>query len=261
MQNKYCPDANPSGHGIRFHGEVVWNCQSVVLSVLVCVALCSSTGSATVSAENASDNAALAQPKVGDTSLRILTPTLLEVRLVNSKAADPAPVTIWNFINSSGLLQILPLTEFLVTADGLPVIVQSVGFKRRPVYAPLVTRDLRIENCIYLQLLAPLSDNQTVEVKNLSGSLWPASTQYAATVNPLRISPLIHVNEEGYVPTFRKKAMVGYYAGDLGELDIPASLGFTLVDAVTGAQVFQGPLTLRQDSGYLYSPAPYQKVL
>ena len=55
--------------------------------------------------------------------------------------------------------------------------------------------------------------------------------------------------------------MVGYYLGNLGEMDISASLGFTLVDANTGAQVYQGTLTLRQDVGYIYTPTPYQKVL
>ena len=69
------------------------------------------------------------------------------------------------------------------------------------------------------------------------------------------------MNQEGYVPSLPKKAMVGYYLGDLGEMNISASLGFKLVDATTGAQVYQGALTLRQDYGYLYTPTPYQKVL
>jgi len=54
--------------------------------------------------------------------------------------------------------------------------------------------------------------------------------------------------------------MVGYYLGSLGEMEIPAGAGFSLVDANTGAQVFQGALTVRADSGYTYSPPAYQKV-
>jgi len=46
------------------------------------------------------------------------------------------------------------------------VTVQSVGFKRRPLYAPLAVRDLRIDNCLYLQLATAIADDQTVEVKN-----------------------------------------------------------------------------------------------
>jgi hypothetical protein len=215
----------------------------------------------TNSAARVIDDTALALPKVGDNSLRILSPTFLELRAINTKQPDPATVTNWNLVNASGLLIAPALSAFSVTVNGQSAVVQSVGFKRRPLYAPLVNYDLRIENCLYLQLAAPIPDNATVEVKNPAGALWPATMQFVATADPLRNSPLIHVNEEGYVPSFPKKAIVGYYLGDLGEMDISASLGFTLVDANTGAQVYQGPLTLRQDVGYLYTPTPYQKVL
>ncbi|MBU6399069.1 MAG: glycoside hydrolase family 9 protein, partial [Verrucomicrobia bacterium] len=53
---------------------------------------------------------------------------------------------------------------------------------------------------------------------------------------------------------------IGYYLGSLGEMDIPTSAGFSLVDANSGAVVYQGSLTARQDVGYTYTPAPYQKV-
>jgi hypothetical protein len=48
------------------------------------------------------------------------------------------------------------------------------------------------------------------------------------------------------MPSFPKKAIVGYYLGSLGEMTIP-STSFTLVDANTGAQVFQGTLTAHND--------------
>src|SRR5438477_1743519 len=118
----------------------------------------------------------------------------------------------------------------------------------------------RIDNSLYLQLATPISDNQTVSVQNPGGALWPSSLSFSATADPLRYSPAIHVNQEGYMPNYSKKAMVGYYAGSLGEIDIPTSGGFKLVDAATGAQVFQGSLVQRRDSGYTYTPAPYQKV-
>src|SRR5438105_5268742 len=54
--------------------------------------------------------------------------------------------------------------------------------------------------------------------------------------------------------------MVGYYLGSLGELNVPASSGFKLVEATSGAQVYQGALTQRSDVGWTYTPAPYQKV-
>ncbi|MBE0546019.1 MAG: glycoside hydrolase family 9 protein [Verrucomicrobia bacterium] len=207
------------------------------------------------------DDESPALPKVGANRLRILSPTLLEVRHINSKQPDPARVDSWDFINPSGQLAAPPATQFAVTVNGQPVAVQSLGFKRRPLYAPLVPRDLRIENHLYLQLATPLADHQTVEVKNPGGALWPATMPFVATADPLRHSPIIHVNQEGYVPSFPKKAMVGYYLGNLGEMDISASLGFKLVDATTGTQVYQGALTPRPDYGYIYTPIPYQKVL
>jgi hypothetical protein len=75
-----------------------------------------------------------------------------------------------------------------------------------------------------------------------------------------RYSPAIHVNQEGYVPGFPKQAMVGYYLGSGGELDIPFGNGFKIVRADNGATVFQGTLTWRQDIGVEIAPLPYQKV-
>jgi hypothetical protein len=236
---------------------------SAIVSILSASASTTNGPPGTNSVTTASliDDTGLALPNVGDNSLRILSPTLLEVRLINTKQPDPATVTNWNLVSASGLFVAPALSALSVTVNGQAAVVQSVGFKRRPRYAPLVTYDLRIENCLYLQLGAPIPDNATVVVTNPGGALWPATMQFAAACDPLRNSPIIHVNEEGYVPSFPKKAIVGYYPGDLGEMNISAALGFSLVDANTGAQVYQGPLTLRQDVGYLYTPTPYQKVL
>ena len=71
-------------------------------------------------------------------------------------------------------------------------------------------------------LRSPIADNQAVKVKNTSGSLWSSATTFTNNTSALRISPAIHVNQEGYMPNFSKKAMVGYYLGSLGEMDIPA---------------------------------------
>ncbi|PWU16241.1 MAG: hypothetical protein C5B50_13945 [Verrucomicrobia bacterium] len=199
-------------------------------------------------------------PKVGDNTLHVLTPTMLELKLINTKALDPTQVVQWNMVNTNSQLSVPPLGAFVVTANGQPIVVTGVGFKRRPLSAPLATYDLRIDNSIYLQLASPVSDNQSIQVTNPDGSLWPSTTQFATVVNPLRYSPAIHVNQEGYMPNYTKQAMVGYYAGSFGELNIPVSGGFRIVDANTGAQVYSGTLTLRQDSGYTYTPAPYQQV-
>lgn len=207
------------------------------------------------------DYTTLALPVPGDHALRILSPTLLELRLINSKEPDPARVDRWDFVDSSGQLQLPPTSKFAVTVNGQSVAVTGAGFKRRPLYAPLNRRDLRIDNSLYLQLSTPIAQGAAVEVKNPDLTLWPATMLFTAVADPLRESMVLHVNQEGYAPSLPKKAMVGYYLGSLGEMDIPASSGFQIVQAATGNVVYQGNLTARPDVGYTYSPLPYQKVL
>ena len=77
----------------------------------------------------------------------------------------------------------------------------------------------------------------------------------------MRWSPVLHVNQTGYLPDFPKEAMVGYYLGSLGEMDVGAdgATQFQILDARSGQEVFQGPLRPRPDQGF---PNPcYQQVL
>ena len=214
----------------------------------------------TIAGSSVADYLTLQVPPVGVNSLHVLSPTLLELKLITTKQPDPASVTQWNFVDSNSQLTLPPASAFSVTADGYPVNISLIGFKRRPLYAPMSGYDLRIENSIYLQLSGPVSDNQTIQVVNPDGTLWSSSMQFVSKVDPLRYSPAIHVNQEGYMPGYSKMAMIGYYAGSLGELSVPATAGFKIVDANTGAQVYQGSLVQRLDSGYTYTPTPYQKV-
>src|SRR5882724_2747181 len=65
-----------------------------------------------------------------------------------------------------------------------------------------------------------------------------SSMRFVSVNNSLRYSPAIHVNQVGYSPTSQKKAMLGYYLGNLGEMQIPANLGFKLVNAASGSQAY-----------------------
>ena len=191
---------------------------------------------------------------VGANVLRVLSPNLLELTLITTKQPDPAPVGSWNFANN------LPSSsKFTVTINGQAVSVSAVGFKRRVLYAPLDTYDLRIQNSLYLQIASPVADNASVVVTNPDSSVWATSMSFTATATPQRYSPAVHVNQEGYVPTFSHLAQVGYYLGDMGELPISATT-FNVLNASTGAVVFSGGLQIRQDSGYETTPLPYQKV-
>src|SRR4051812_18681778 len=206
------------------------------------------------------DYTALALPRPGDYTLHILSPNVLELVLINTKAPDPAHVDSWDLVNSNTQFVAPPASAFLVTANGSQIAVQSLGFKRRVLYAPAWKRDLRIENALVLRLGASISDGQTVEVKNLSGSLWTDATKFIAVADPQRYSPAIHVNQQGYGPALPKRGMVGYYLGNLGELTVNPGVGFQIVDAVSGGTVYSGALTLRRDVGFEYTPTPYQNV-
>ncbi|HZZ58093.1 MAG TPA: glycoside hydrolase family 9 protein, partial [Opitutaceae bacterium] len=206
------------------------------------------------------EDTALQLPQVGDSELHVISPTVLELVYITSKAPDPAPVTAWNFVNAGGVATKPAPAEFTVMVNGAAQAVTGVGFKRRVLYAPLNTYDLRIENDLYLTLGAALGASQTVAVTNPDGTLWPVTMKFAGSSSPNRNSRAIHVNQEGYAPEFAKRAVVGYYLGDLGELPIAAGTKFSLISTASGAAVYSGTLTLSADSGYQTTPLPYQQV-
>jgi glycosyl hydrolase family 9/cellulase-like Ig domain-containing protein len=197
-------------------------------------------------------------PQTGDHALHILSPKLLELVLVNTKQPDPARVDSLDWVNGQQIFVPPDMSSLKVVVNGQTNIVIGIGFKRRPVFAPLLTWDLRIGNQLYLQLNYPVPEGATVQVIN-DGSLWPTNMAFTTVADPLRFNPAIHVNQEGYLPAYPKKATVGYYLGDLAEMVIPTNK-FFIVSGQTGATMYQGSLTLRKDVGYMYTPTPYQNV-
>ncbi len=206
------------------------------------------------------DYTALQLPNAGDSILHVLSPTVLELKHINAVNQGSTTPTDWNFVNNFSF-SAPSLGKFNVVVNGQSIGVKAVGFKRRVFYAPLMKYDLRLENSLYLTLSSPIADGASVKVTNPDGSLWSdATTVFSTTTDPLRFSPAIHVNQEGYVPSMPKKAMVGYYLGDMGEMPIPASAGFKVVDARSGTVMFSGALNARLDNGWQIQPTPYQQV-
>lgn len=199
----------------------------------------------------------LYHPKLDDHALRVISPDMLEVVRINTKQLS-LPVESWNF-TSAGVFNPPPAQSIHVSVDGVAVGIAEMGFKRRPLYAPLKVRDLRILNHLFLKLSTPLQPGQEVKVTNPDGTLWPASMKFETSADPFRFSPAIHVNQEGYTTSLPKKAMVGFYLGSMGELTIPAAT-YSLITADTGQEVFTGTFRHRPDQGYTYLPKPYQKV-
>ena len=106
-----------------------------------------------------------------------------------------------------------------------------------------------------------MSEGAVVVVENPDATLWRLPTRFEARADAARLSPVVHVDQVGYVPAFPKIAMLGYYLGSLGELDLSACRDFQLVEEGTGRIAFQGTLTARRDHGFPYAVAPYQHVL
>ncbi len=198
---------------------------------------------------------ALALPLPGERTLRLLSPTLLEITLItlSPPGAGAAPPEL-----------ALKLKTLEVAVDGQPAKIAATGWKRRAVYAPLARRDLRVGTQFYLQLAEPIalaSEPRNIVVYEPAAGGNRAFDALTVRADPRRLSPVIHVNQEGYMPSLPKKAMLGYSLGDLGELKISAATGFTLIDAQSGQEVFHGVLEPRRDGGHSATPSPYQGVL
>jgi hypothetical protein len=182
----------------------------------------------------------------------------VELVRVNTKPAEGSPVDSWNWVNDQGAFVPPSLSSLRVIVNGQTNSLTGVGFKRRPLYAAFPDWDLRIGNQLYLRLSNRIADGASVQVIN-DGTVWPTNLAYSAVADPLRYGPAIHVNQEGYLPGYPKKAIIGYYLGDMGELAIPTNRFFVL-DAQSGTVKYQGTMSLRQDVGYNYTPTPYQSV-
>lgn len=192
-------------------------------------------------------------------ALRVLTPTVLEMEIVAQRPVPEKGLSEPWYL-ASPMAPVPAAAAFTVKADGRDVTVQRVGFKRRAVRAPLRQRDLRVATWVYLQLAESLPMPTTVVVRTQAITV-AGQTEWTARATPDRSSSVIHVNQEGYAPDLPKRARVGYYLGDAGELPLVEGEAFAVVRDRPGFPVvFNGTLQRQREQGYTYSPAPYQAV-
>ncbi|GAA5481274.1 glycoside hydrolase family 9 protein [Haloferula sargassicola] len=196
-------------------------------------------------------------PTVGASAARFVTPELIEISHINSTDGSGVP-TDWNLVENGSFVA-PPAASCEVTLGGSPLAHTIAGFRRRPLYAPLAETDLRVDNRLFLTLAQPVAEGTelVVTTEDWGGS---GSTVFHVTLDPDRRSAAIHVNHEGYATSGPKQAMVGYYLGSLGELEVAAT-SFSVVSEADGSVAFTGSLTVRPDVGYTYQPAPYQEVM
>ena len=235
----------------------------------------------------------LTVPEVGEHSLRVLTPRLLEMHLVNTQQLPteemPTSPTTWDFLNFDGRQEMTPTTSsFEVDVDGSSFPVVGIGFRRKPLYAPLNKYDLRIGNSIFLLLGESVSDGAKIRVRDRPEDDVDCLTglSFATEVDANRISPAIHVSQVGFEPMYEtgfpglKQGFVSLYLGDLGvtrvdeathewvvdvlgnasagafsdstaTLGIDVGNGFELIDASDGRVVITGEFSERSDERWV----------
>lgn len=204
----------------------------------------------------------LALPQIGDHLMTVLSSTVIELKRISGKASPTSPVDGWDFIDATNTCT-LASGDFTVTLNGAPVSVSFLGFKRRPIYAKLpvnANRHVLIESNIYLSITPAISQGLGPKpVVTVRSSRFPET--FTGTWTPLN-SPVIHVNQEGYLPAGPKVARVSYYMGTAGELTIPANTSFSVHDATTMSWVTGGILQASADKGWdlNYGTLPYQQV-
>ena len=98
-------------------------CVWVAAYVLISTGNCA-TGSTSIGSPLTDANP-LAMPSVGDYGLRVLSPTVLELTLINSKNEDPARVPNWDFVSDTFSLSLPATSSFTVTANGQTVGISS----------------------------------------------------------------------------------------------------------------------------------------
>ncbi|RYD26789.1 MAG: glycoside hydrolase family 9, partial [Verrucomicrobiaceae bacterium] len=139
--------------------------------------------------ENGTLFPSLTLPNIGDNTLHIISPDILELVRINTKPAGTATVPdSWNFIAPNGTFTAPSASQFSVSVNDAYVGVTAVYFRRRVVYAPLFPRDMRIENRLYLKLSTPVPEGALVEVTNPGNALWPATMAFTCAASPLRPS-------------------------------------------------------------------------
>lgn len=194
-------------------------------------------------------------PSLADPSLQWITPQLLELTestVISSPEELPHP--LW--LGVGGTPNTPAPESFDVTVGGQAIPVTRVGSVRRAASARTDIWSAEIQSRVFLELSSPATAGSSVTVNG------PEVTNAVATLQETRLSRVIHVNPVGFSPQAAKRAFLGFWLGDLGELDLSAwnNVLFEVRRELEGTVAFTGLLEARPDRGF-NAPAPYQQVL
>lgn len=129
-----------------------------------------------------------------------------------------------------------------------PVQPVDLGSDRQAIGVTPGGVGVETESRLHLLLPTPLSPGHEYQV-HLGGLVGPSGAGLPdptlhVQVEAQRVSGSIKVNQVGYAPSARKRAVVGNWLGDLGPLPVDTPT-FTVVDEATGQVALTGSLTLR----------------
>ncbi len=197
-------------------------------------------------------------PDIGYHELRVLTPRLLELYLVNSQDqpggwdTSTRPISMlppltapywWDFLDGRAPRANAPTpASFTVEIDGQAAGIERVGFRRRSFHGDRTGEVLRVGQSIYLLLDQAVPNNAVVSVRDAPGSATPYLEDFSFETqsHPNRLSPLIHVNALGYGATWPvqdgpgdKIAHVSLFAGDLGRIYADEEAGQWMIAPAT----------------------------
>ena len=204
-------------------------------------------------------NSSLSIPVVGTVEFRAISPKWLELTYINTVDGQQPPKT-WHWVDENNTLHLPAFDDLEININGNKASIGRLGFKRRVRFASHKKYDLRIRNQLFIELNAEISDQDQVVLLDPRQQLGLDQKRWQVDVASDRLSPVIHVNQNGYYPTWSKKAMVGYYLGNLGELTIPEGTPFRIDSVYDKTTLYEGELTHRPDKGYEYPVLPYQLV-
>lgn len=194
-------------------------------------------------------------PSLAAPSLQWVTPQLLELTYSTSiSSPEEVPRPLWLGVGENPNTP--PPESFEVIAGGQALAVTRVGAVRRAAAARTDAWSAEIQSRVFLHLSSPVALGVPVTVHG------PEVTNAIATLQETRPSRVIHVNPVGFSPAAAKRAFLGFWLGDLGELDLSAwiNVPFEVRRELEGTVAFTGLLQSRSDRGF-NAPAPYQQVL
>jgi hypothetical protein len=197
------------------------------------------------------------RPAAGSARLDVLSPTVLELSVFDALDADDRPPR-WDFVDDRGRHHLPPPAVVVVRVDDRAVRAVVRGFRRRALHVPPKRGPLLLGSSLIVALSEPVPEGAAVSVVVTDPAAPRRPVRLEARAEPLRRGLAVHVSQAGFAPDWSKRAFVGRYLGDAGELAVDAT-AFSVVDARDGAPAFRGTLAPRRDVGYDY-PA-YQGVL